>query len=135
ICAQARSWTILSLLILAAFILLRSREQGSAVSGIRTLIMGCVLALAAAASVYATIPRTLIDSAQGLSDRLDEDTRSGNTPSSLRWCRWQTCSLGGGRRARGTGEVSASTNTSTTGIFGCYSWAAFPLCCVMCRLS
>ena len=77
ICAQARSWTILSLLILAAFILLRSREQGSAVSSIRALIMGCVLALAAAASVYATIPRTLIDSAQGLSARLDEDTRSG----------------------------------------------------------
>ena len=76
ICALARSWTILSVLIITAFILLRSREQGSVVSGVRTLIMVCVLCAVVGAVVYTTVPQTLSDSVNGLTARVDKDTRT-----------------------------------------------------------
>ncbi|HYM08905.1 MAG TPA: hypothetical protein VEU11_20300 [Terriglobales bacterium] len=77
ICAQSRSWTILCCLLGAAFILLRSREHGSTLSGARTLAMACTLGAAAGAFVYTTMPHTFGASVSGLVGRIDQDTRTG----------------------------------------------------------
>jgi len=77
ICCQSRSWIILCCLLGVLFVLLRSRDQGSALSGIRTLIIGGAAAAAAAALVYAAIPHTLSNSVNGVVARIHEDTRTG----------------------------------------------------------
>ena len=77
ICSQSRSWIILSCLLGVLFVLLRSRDQGSVLSGIRTLIMGGAATVAAAALVYVAIPHTLSNSVNGIVARINEDTRTG----------------------------------------------------------
>src|SRR5882762_3295202 len=62
ICCQSRSWVLQCLLIGATFVMLRNREQGDILAGVRTLLVGCILCIAAAALVYVTLPETLTDS-------------------------------------------------------------------------
>jgi hypothetical protein len=77
ICSQSRSWTLLSGLVISAFVLLKARERGSILSGMRTLVMVSVGGAAAAAAVYVMLPGTLNNSVNGLSSRLYEDSRTG----------------------------------------------------------
>jgi len=71
--SQARSWTILALLLGATFVFLRAREQGSTLGGARTVVMICVLAVVAGAIASRTI---LSGTIEGFANRFDDDTRS-----------------------------------------------------------
>jgi hypothetical protein len=77
ICGQARSWIFLSFLLIALFFMLRAWERGSLVHGVRALALGCVVGTVAAAAVYATVPGKIGEAFGGLSQRLADDTRSG----------------------------------------------------------
>jgi len=77
VCSQSRSWLIMSFLLGVIFIWLRSRETGSALSGMRTVVVIGVLGAAAVAALYTTMPKALDDSVSGMVNRMNDDTRSG----------------------------------------------------------
>jgi hypothetical protein len=76
VAAQARSWSLIAVLLFAAFVVLRARERGDLLSGVRSLAVGLAIVAALGAVFYAAAPRTLGDAAAGLVARATDDTRS-----------------------------------------------------------
>jgi hypothetical protein len=76
VAAQARSWSLIAVMLFAAFVILRARERGDLLSGVRSLAVGLAIFAALGAVFYAAAPRTLDNAATGLADRATEDTRS-----------------------------------------------------------
>ena len=70
---QIRSWTILALLMGAAFVILRSREHGSVLGAMRTFLVVFLIVLALAGALYNTVLKNAIG---GLAERAGDDTRS-----------------------------------------------------------
>ena len=76
IAAQARSWTAIAVLLFVAFVMLRARERGNLMSGVRSLALGLVIFAVVAAVFFAAAPRTLDQATAGLAARVSDDTRS-----------------------------------------------------------
>lgn len=76
IAAQARSWTLIGVLLFATFVIQRARERGNFLSAVRSLALGLAIFAVFGAVFYAVAPRTLDQAAAGLAARLSEDTRS-----------------------------------------------------------
>lgn len=76
ICSLSRSWTLLALLQLVAFVLLRARERGSLFHAVRMLLAAGVMVAMAGLLIYAVLPSTLDSSLNAFMSRIDEDTRS-----------------------------------------------------------
>jgi hypothetical protein len=76
VAAQARSWSVIAVLLFAVFVVLRARERGDLLSGLRSLAVGLVIFAVLGALFYAAAPRTLGDAAAGLAARATDDTRS-----------------------------------------------------------
>jgi hypothetical protein len=76
IAAQARSWTIIPVLLFAAFVMLRARERGNLLDGVRSLAVGLAIFVVLGAVFYAVVPRTLEQATSGLAARATDDTRS-----------------------------------------------------------
>ncbi len=71
--SQARSWTVLSVLLGLVFMIYRAREQRSAIATVRTIALSAAAVLAIGLISYGIFLRSAVEGLQG---RIDEDTRS-----------------------------------------------------------
>jgi hypothetical protein len=72
--SQARSWTALTVLLGLVFVILRAREEGSALAGARMVVLSGVLIAAVGVITYDSVFRSALE---GLAGRVHEDTRTG----------------------------------------------------------
>ena len=72
--SQARSWTVLAVLLGIVFVILRAREQRSLLSAARILGVSCALIAVVGGLTYGIFLRSAL---QGLAGRVDEDSRTG----------------------------------------------------------
>jgi len=77
LCSQSRSWVVHCCLLGLVFALLRARERGSLVQGLRYLALACALWVVVAALTYTMLPQNVSAAIEGLTARVDEDTRTG----------------------------------------------------------
>jgi hypothetical protein len=71
---QARSWTLLTVLLGVVFVILRAREEGSALAGVKIILFALVILVGIGSITY----RSFLGSGlEGLAGRAQEDTRSG----------------------------------------------------------
>ena len=77
LCSQSRSWTLLGLILGAAFIYLKGREQGSFVLALRAAIVLATGSVLTVVLIAILAPQTLNRSVEGFRNRLKEDSRTG----------------------------------------------------------
>jgi hypothetical protein len=72
--SQARSWTALTILLGVAFVILRAREQRSAMATVRMVVVTGVLVVTLGMITYDIFLKSALE---GLAGRVQDDTRSG----------------------------------------------------------